>query len=60
MDSNKDGKAIDIEILVATASNDWKSDPIPPMKKEGERRILWPLNDSQDDDYPSLGPGFLW
>jgi hypothetical protein len=58
--SNKDGKQVDIEVLVATASNDWKEDPLPPQVKEGERRILWPVSSSDNSEEYSLGPGFLW
>ena len=59
MTSNKDGKQVDLEVLIATASNDWKQDPIPPVRKEGERRILWPTGHTESEEY-SLGPGFLW
>jgi hypothetical protein len=58
--SSKDGKQVDIEVLVATASNDWKEDPLPPQVKEGERRILWPVSSSDNSEEYSLGPGFLW
>ena len=45
---------------MATASNDWKEDPLPPQVKEGERRILWPVSSSDNSEEYSLGPGFLW
>lgn len=58
--NSKDGKQVDLEVLIATASNDWKQDPIPPMpRKEGERRVLWPPGHTESEEY-SLGPGFLW
>lgn len=59
MTSNKDGKQVDLEVLIATASNDWKEDPLPAPRKDGERRIVWPQHRSESEEY-SLGPGFLW
>ncbi len=59
MTSNKDGKQVDIEVLIATASNDWKEDPLPMPRKDGERRIVWPQSRPESEEY-SLGPGFLW
>ena len=50
---------VNTAILVATQS--WSNDPIPPMSKDGERRILWPVGDrdSNAEEY-SFGPGFAW
>lgn len=59
MTSNKEGKQIDIELLIATASNDWKQDPLP-SRNDGERVILWPHPSRADQEEYSLGPGFLW
>lgn len=54
-----DGKQVDIEVLIATASNDWKQDPLP--QRSGDRNIIWPRRDSREDvEEYSFGPGFAW
>lgn len=60
MTSNNEGKQVDLEVLIATASNDWKEDPLPVPRKDGERRIVWPHPSRSDQEEYSLGPGFLW
>ena len=59
MDSTTDGKGIDTATLIATASNDWKQDPLPEVRKDGERRILWPVRGNESEESP-FGGGGLW
>ena len=69
MQSTTDGKGIDtlqdetnmadvgVAILVATQS--WGNEPLAPMAKEGERRILWPIRGSEGDEF-RVGSVGLW
>lgn len=60
MDTTTDGKGIDNATLIATASNDWVRDLLPEPRREGERKVLWPIPSPNDTEEYSLGPGFLW
>ena len=58
--SKTEEKQAEIEVLIATASNDWKEDPLPVQRTDGGRRILWPVSSRDNHEEYSLGPGFLW
>jgi hypothetical protein len=56
---NKDGKQVEIEVLIATTSNDWKREPLP--QRTGERNIVWPRHERGEDvEEYGFGPGFAW
>ena len=62
MDTETDERNItDVDTAILVATQSWSNDPIPPMSKPGERRILWPVQDrdSSAEEY-GLGPGFAW
>lgn len=44
-------EVIDTATLIATASNDWVRESLPPRPREGERFLLWPL--PSDVEHPS-------
>ena len=62
MDSIEDETNMaDVNTAILVATQSWGNEPIPPMAKAGERRILWPVSDRDGgaEEY-GLGPGFAW
>ena len=50
---------VNVAILVATQS--WSMDPLPMAAKSGERHIVWPAHDRDNnaEEY-SIGSGGCW